>query len=93
MFGWNSKKDDIFTAGLPNGYWIDRTDKRTIEIYILGVADGRIGTREKITDPLCRDNPSLTRENIVEAVKEYYQRRPENKFRQIAAVIRSGCVN
>lgn len=85
-------KRDAYTGGIPNGYWLDSVDKCISSAYILGVADGLYARRANLDDPLCRDNPRLNRENVVEIVRIYYQKDPENKFRQIAAVIRSGCL-
>ena len=88
-------KEPICTGEYPNGYWLDEnsdTNSRAVaNMYIVGVADGLFAKRHNLEDPLCRDNPTLDRSNIVDTVRLYYKQNPENKFRQIAAVIRSGC--
>jgi hypothetical protein len=82
---------EIFTGGIPNGYWLDENADALGNMYILGIADGLYARRHKLDDPLCRDNLDLNRDNVVEIVRQYYKKSPENKFRQISAVIRSGC--
>lgn len=82
---------EIFTGEFPNGYWLDENTDALGNMYILGIADGLYARRHTLDDPLCRDNPNLNRDNVVEIVRQYYKESPENKFRQIAAVIRSGC--
>jgi len=83
---------ETHTGNVPNGYWLDESPETVANIYILGVADGLYARRLNLGDPLCRDNPSLNRDNIVEIVRAYYKQKPKNKFRQIVAVIRSGCL-
>ncbi len=84
------------TGELPNGYWldenIDAAPGSVSSMYILGVTDGLLAVRHKLDDPICIEKPVLNRDNIVKAVRAYYTQNPENKFRQIAAVIRSGCM-
>ncbi len=88
-------KEDTHTGEVPNGHWLDEnSDTHSIAVansYILGIADGLYARRHNLDDPLCRDNPGLNRGNVVDVVRSYYKQSPENKFRQIVAVIRSGC--
>ena len=88
-------KENQYTGGMPNGYWLDENADGDLAVvasmYILGIADGMMARRSKLDDPLRYENPDLNRENIVDSVRSYYRQNPENKFRQIAAVIRSGC--
>lgn len=88
-------KEPTHTGEYPNGYWLDEnSDADSVAVsnmYIVGVADGLFARRDDLKDPLCRDNPNLNRDNIIDAVRQYYREKPANKFRQIAAVIRSGC--
>ena len=84
-------KEDLYTGGIPNGHWIEENTETIVDIYILGLHDGMYAKRGGLNNPVCLDNPTLNRENIVEVVRLYYEQSPENKFRQISAVIRSGC--
>lgn len=95
IWGWNMKERNL-TSGFPNGYWLDE-NKDAVSVafankYILGVADGLMANRPIFKDLSSGyDNPDLNRDNIVDAVRSYYKKSPENKFRQIVAVMRSGC--
>lgn len=84
-------KKDLYTGDVPNGYWMEANSDEVLSAYILGIADGMFARRQNLVDPICRDNPSINRDNVVETVRQYYEQSPENKFRQIVAVIRSGC--
>ncbi len=88
-------KEPTHIGEYPNGYWLDEnSDADSIaasNMYIVGVADGLFAGRHSLDDSYCRDNPNLDRNNIIDAVRLYYRQKPENKFRQIVAVIRSGC--
>lgn len=83
--------NNLYTGGIPTGYWMEANSEEVISAYILGVSDGMFASRRNLDDPICRDNPNMNRENVVEMVRQYYVQSPENRFRQIAAVIRSGC--
>lgn len=81
-------KDEIYTGGLPNGYWIDTVPAHIAKEYILGCADGLIANSSHKVISI--NNPKLTRENVVDTVLYYFSTAPGNKYRSIVATIRGG---
>ncbi len=83
--------NELYTGEFQNGYWIDSVSKEIADIYIQGCADGLYARRDNLDDPLCTSNLSLNRANVVNAVRAYYKEKPTVLYRQIVAVIKSGC--
>lgn len=74
-------------GGCPNGYWLDDIAISEGDAYISGCADGySAGGHKEAHRP--EADTSIIRKDIVWMIREYYRVKPENKFRQIAAVVR-----
>jgi hypothetical protein len=84
-------KDDIYTVGYVNGYWLseyaDPSDVDGQNLYITGIADGFVGAGD---ERFCRSSEldGIIRNELVGMVRLYYKEKPLNKSRQIVAVIR-----
>jgi ribosomal protein S17E len=82
-------------GGCPTGHWLDQmSDAKAIaaaDMYIIGVFDGLLAGDFEHYKKIYPDIIDSHKNKIAGAVREYYQKIPENKFRQIAAVIRSNC--